>query len=88
VAILESYRLAHDQRNVARILEQTDKQLLQGVMVVSRERLPTKELGWLLMETKRQRILELNARTLVEQALHEDERIAMNADFIIGGGSR
>jgi hypothetical protein len=56
-------------------------------MVVSRELLPTEKAGWLLMEAERYRILELNARTLVEQARHEDERIAMNTDFIIGGSS-
>jgi hypothetical protein len=56
-------------------------------MAVSREGLPTEEAGRLLVKTERQRILELNARTLVEQARHEDERIAMNTDFIIGGSS-
>jgi hypothetical protein len=50
-AILESYRLAHDQKNAARILKQADQQLLQRSMVVSRERLPTEEARRILMES-------------------------------------
>jgi hypothetical protein len=52
-AILESCRLAHDQRNAARTLEQADHRLLQRVIAVSRERLPTEEAGRLLMEAER-----------------------------------
>jgi uncharacterized protein (DUF2267 family) len=51
-AILESCSLAHDQRNAARTLEQANQQLLQRVMAVSRERLPTEEAGRLLMEAE------------------------------------
>jgi hypothetical protein len=32
------------------------------------------------MEVERQRMLELNARTLAEETRHEDERLAMNAE--------
>jgi hypothetical protein len=82
-AILESCRLAHDQGNAACTLERADQQLLQRVMAVSRERLPTEEAGRLLMEAERQRMLELNARALAEETRREDERLAMIAESIM-----
>jgi hypothetical protein len=81
--ILESCRLAHDQRNAARTLEQADHRLLQRVIAVSRERLPIEEAGRLIMEAERQRLLELNARALAKETRREDERLAMNAESIM-----
>jgi hypothetical protein len=50
-------------------------------MAVSRERFNTEDAGGLLVEGDRQRILELKARTLVEDTRRKDERLAMNAKF-------